>query len=320
MSTAHDGPRPAHRDADVCETGDRHVRVVVNPHRADDVEDLLAATHGTSGTSETMDQSTVADRIEVVRPDEADELTAVAARGIDDGADTVAAVGGDGTQRGVADAVAHTDAALAVVPAGTVNLLGRVLGVDTIDDAVAAIGSGRTRAIDLGHCNGEPFLLNASSGYDADVIDHVGDRAKRLGRLGYLAVGLARLVAPQTGHVRVSVDGRPCYRGAALSVLVMNVGNRGSTRFRIAPDAEPDDGRLDVVVLTGRRRSLLRAGWAIARGATPRADDVVSGQGARIEVEWRDETTAQRDGDADGRGTRFVYDADPGAVRVRVPG
>lgn len=288
---------------DIDPTGADDVRVVVNPERTDLADDLSGALG----------------EAEFVRPDTASGLPGAAADAVADGADVVAAVGGDGTQRTVADAVAHSDASLAIVPGGTVNLLGRVLGVTSTHDATAAIESGDTRIIDVGRCNGETFLLNASTGYDADVIHHVGDRAKRFGRLGYFAVGLARLAAPQLHAVRVMVDGEVIHEGDALSVLVMNVGYRGSTRFRVAADAEPDDGRLDVLVLAGRRRAMLRAAWAVARGGRPDRDDVPAGQGRHIDVRWGCDVASQRDGDADGVGRSFVYEVDPAAVSVRVP-
>lgn len=254
-----------------------------------------------------------------VRPDVPDDLGEAAAQAVADGADTVAAVGGDGTQLAVAEAIAGTEAALAVAPGGTVNLLGRVMGVTSVDDTVEAVRSGTIRRIDLGRCNGEPFVLNASTGYDADIISHVGDRAKRFGRLGYTAVGVARLIAPQRQRVRVTVDGGTIHDGDALGVLVLNVGHRGSTRFRLSADAEPDDGLLDVLVVASRRRAVLRAGWCVLRGRAPDARDVRVGQGRRIEVEWDAPVASQRDGDAGGSATSFVYEVEPGAVRVAVP-
>lgn len=276
------------------------VRVVVNPERTEAADALsIDATE--------------------IRPDDADGLADAADEAVADGADVVAAIGGDGTQRTVAEAVSHTDAAMAVVPGGTVNLLGRVLGIETIEDAETVIESGTTRPFDVGRCDGRSFLLNASTGYDADVIAHVGDRAKRFGRAGYTAVGLWRLAGAAGAPCRVRLDGEAWFDDDALSVLVLNVANRGSTRIRLVPDAEPDDGFLDVLVIRGRRRSMFRYGWSLLRGTDPSSDVAVVGRGRQIEVEWEDEVASQRDGDADGTGRRFVYDVDPGALAVRVP-
>ncbi|MFP5487639.1 MAG: diacylglycerol/lipid kinase family protein [Acidimicrobiia bacterium] len=277
---------------------DRDVHLIVNPERSDVADD-------------------VADLADVIEePDSADALEH-AARGAAD-ADVVAAVGGDGTQRTVAEVLARRDASLLVVPAGTVNFLGRLHGIETTADARRALVDGEDRAIDLGRADGEAFLLNASTGYDADVMAAIGDGAKRFGRLGIGLVGAAQLTRARTHGCRVVVDGRELFDGRALTVLVMNVAQRGSTSFELAPGAAPDDGRLHVVVVTGRG-ALVRSMWTVARGGRPREDDVASGAGGEIDVEWDVEVAAQRDGDPADRGRRFHYDVEPGAVTLRVP-
>jgi diacylglycerol kinase (ATP) len=274
------------------------LHLVINPERskaAEAIDDLATAAE---------------------RPDVPADLPSAARRAAD--ADLVGAVGGDGTQRAVAEAVAHRDTSLVVVPAGTVNLLGRTHGIHTIADARRAITDGRDRRIDLGRCNGEPFLLNAGTGYDADVIAGVGDRAKRFGRLGYLAVGVTRLLRARCHRCRVTVDGHDLFDGTALTVLVLNVPNRGSSRFELVPDATPDDGRLDVVVVTSRA-AVGRAAWTFVRGGRPDDADAVIGGGSTIDVEWDVDVAEQRDGDLVGRGRRFLYTIEPGAVTLRVP-
>lgn len=253
---------------------------------------------------------------DVVEPDDAAGL-GDAARAMAD-ADVVAAVGGDGTQRTVAAALAHRDASLLVVPAGTVNFLGRLHGIHSAADARRALVDGEDRPIDLGRCDGEPFLLNASTGYDADVIAGVDERAKRFGRLGYLLVGVARLVRAERHRCRVVVDGGERFDGDALTVLVMNVAHRGSTRLVVAPGARADDGRLHVLVLTGRA-ALVRAVWAFLRHRRPRPADAVAAAGTTIDVAWDAVVRSQRDGDPAASGRTFRYDVDPGAVTLRVP-
>lgn len=274
------------------------MRLVVNPERADVAEEI----------------ADLADAVE--RPDAPGDLDQAARRAGD--ADVVGAVGGDGTQRTVAEAIAHRGTSLLVVPAGTVNFLGRIHGIRTVSDARRALLDGEDRQVDLGRADGEPFLLNASTGYDADVIARVDDRAKRFGRLGYLAVGVTQLIRAASRPCRVVVDGTEVFDGDALTVLVMNVAHRGSTGLELAPGAAPDDGRLHVLVVTGRR-ALLRAAWSFARGNRPPSADVVAADGSAIDVEWDVEVAAQRDGDPSGTGRRFRYEIEPGAITLRVP-
>lgn len=279
------------------------VRVIVNPERA----------------GLPLDDITAAADAEVARPSDAGDIGDAARQAVDEGVDVVAAVGGDGTQRTVAEAVAGTDTDLAIVPGGTVNLLARVLGVRTTGDAADALRSGDVRVLDLGRCDGTAFVLNSSSGYDADVIDRTSERAKRFGRIGFVAVGVRELVRARPTRCRVTIDGQVWFHGQALTVLVMNVGQRGSADFTLAPDARPDDGRLDVVVVRASRWGMVRAGVARARGRVPRPADAIAQQGRRIDVEWKRDVVVQCDGDVVGRRSRVRYSVEPGAVRVRVP-
>jgi diacylglycerol kinase (ATP) len=280
------------------------VAVVVNPARSDVVDELVALLDG------RVD-------VEIVEPD--DDL-AGAVRSAADGADTVAVVGGDGSQEAAAAALAGTDTALGVVPGGTVNLLARILGVGSLDSAAAAIADGRTQTIDLGDVDGSTFVLNASSGFDAAVMQRVDDGAKRWGRVGYFAAGVRELVSHRPGRAVVTVDGREWYRGRAMTVLVTNFGQRGSADLTVAPGSAPDDGQLDVVVQRSDTvPTMARTIWALLRDRTPRAVDLLVGHGRRIEVRWARPTTTQRDGDATGTAREIVHEIRPAQLRVRCP-
>lgn len=285
----------------------RRVTVVVNPERGELADDLLAA---------------LADdpfEVDVRRLADAADLHREVRDAADLGASVIAAVGGDGTQRTAAGALRGSSSSLAVVPGGTVNLLGKVLGIEDVQDAAEAIRSGRTRAFDVGLVDDDPFVMTATTGYDAAVIHDVDDGAKRFGLAGYLGTGIRRLRRDRPRPVTVHVDGRSEFRGRAMSVLIANIAQRGSARFEVAPEAEPDDGRLDVVVLRcATLPGMLRAGAALLRGRAPDPDDVVYFQGRSVEVRWRGPMWSQRDGDDTGRGTTFRYGIDPDRVTLCV--
>jgi diacylglycerol kinase family enzyme len=301
----------------------RRVTIVVNPERSDAADELLATLGDELG------------EIDVRRLDDAADLAAEIHAAADDGASVIAAVGGDGTQRTAAAVLRGTGTSLAVVPGGTVNLLGKVLGIESVDDAAAAIRSGLTRSFDVGLVGGdgdgdagdggrggtgEEFVLTATTGYDAAVMHDLDDGAKRFGILGYFATGLRRIRRQRPRPVRVRVDGEEAYRGRAMGVLVANVAQRASPRFTLAPDAEPDDGRLDAVVLRcDTVRGLVRAVGALLRDRRPDEDDVVFAQGRSIEVVWDRPVWSQRDGDEAGEGTRFRYEVAPERVTLCVP-
>jgi diacylglycerol kinase (ATP) len=282
----------------------QRVVVVVNPARSGAVEELVALLDGRV-------------EVEIVEPD--DDLVG-SIRTAADGADTVAVVGGDGSQEAAAAALAGTDTALGVVPGGTVNLLARILGVDSLESAALAIIDGSTRTIDLGDVEGSTFVLNASSGFDAAVMQRVDEGAKRWGRVGYFVTGVRALLSHRPGRVVVTVDGREWYRGRAMTVMVTNFGQRGGADLTVAPGSAPDDGELDVVVQRSDTvPTMARTIWTLQRKRTPRADDLLVGHGRRIEVDWARPTATQRDGDATGLSRRLVHEIRPARLLVRCP-
>lgn len=282
----------------------RRVAVVVNPERTDVVDELLDLLDG---------------RVEVTVAEPEDDLVA-AISAASEGADTVVAVGGDGSQEAAAAALAGSDTALGVVPGGTVNLLARILGVDTLENAAAAIVDGPIRTIDLGDVDGSTFVLNASSGYDAAVMQRVDDEAKRWGRLGYFVTGVRELVTHRPGRVTVAVDGDEWFSGRAMTVLVTNFGQRGGADLTVAPGSAPDDGELDVVVQRcDTLPTTARTIWALMRDRVPTDEDLLVGRGRRIDVRWSRPTMTQRDGDAVGPSRRIRHEVRPAQLRVRCP-
>lgn len=282
------------------------IAVVVNPERRDVLDSLLAALGDRSCVS-------------VVEPDSAQSL-ADTVRTAAAGADIVAAVGGDGTQRTAAEALKGTSASLAVVPAGTANLLARVLGIDSIEQAAAAMVAGSRRILDTGVVDGDTFVLNASTGFDASVMRRVDDAAKRWGRLGYFVTGLRTLADHRPRPVEVVVDGRPWFAGRAMAVLVTNVGQRGSADLTVAPGSAPDDGLLDVVVQRcDTVATMARALWRAWRERPPLDRDLLVAHGHAIDVRWALPVERQRDGDATGTVTRSQHRIDAGSLSVCVP-
>lgn len=180
------------------------------------------------------------------------------------GADVLFVWGGDGTVQRCIDAVAGSRTRLAIVPAGTANLLATHLGVPQDIEECVRIGlHGARRSLDVGVVNGERFAIMAGVGLDAVLLDSASKGVKaRLGRLAYLWAG-KDAVRMRPFHARVDVGGQPWYEGRASCVLLGNLGQLfgGITVFDHARD---DDGRLEVGVMTGEGA----AQWARALART----------------------------------------------------
>ncbi|WP_310794764.1 phosphatase PAP2 family protein [Streptomyces sp. TLI_171] len=259
-------------------------------------------------------------------PGEAEDSgRAAAERALAGGARLVAACGGDGTVTACADALAGGGAALAVVPCGTGNLLARNLGLPS--DPVAALAAalcGGSRRIDLMRAEGDGLPVRAAAtmagmGLDAAVMADTGRALKR--RLGWPAylLGVARHLGDRRFPVAVAVDGAPpVHRQVRMAV----VGNVGALQggVRLLPEAAPDDGLLDLVLV---RADGLR-GWRSAAlellvGGRRPGPGLEHFRGRRIELTADRARPRECDGDPVGDGRVLALTVRPGALLVRVP-
>ncbi|TWJ23188.1 diacylglycerol kinase family enzyme [Micromonospora endolithica] len=242
--------------------------VVVNPVKVADldelrrtVDDALAA----AGWPEPMwFETTVED------PGRGQAEKAVRA-----GVDVVFACGGDGTVMSCVSALVGTEVALAILPQGTGNLLAANLGLsnDLAAGLEVAVERGR-RLLDVGQVEEHHFAVMAGMGFDAQMLDSTSETTKK--RIGWPAyvVGAARHLRDRPMRVSIRIDDQQPMRRRARSVLVANVG-RLQGGVTLLTEAEPDDGFLDVAVLTPRTlRHWLALGWAVARrqGRIPRME------------------------------------------------
>lgn len=174
---------------------------------------------------------------------------AVVRRALADGADVVFSWGGDGLARRCIGELAGTSAALAILPAGTSNLLATSLGIPTdVEGAVAAGLDGERRALDVGRFKGERFAVMAGAGLDAAMIRDADSLKDRLGRAAYVW-STARNLRQSSFGADIRVDGARWHRGQVTCILVGNIGTLFGG-IEVFPGAEPDDGRLNLGIVT----------------------------------------------------------------------
>jgi YegS/Rv2252/BmrU family lipid kinase len=236
--------------------------------------------------------------------------------------DLVVACGGDGTVTACAEVLAGTDVPLAILPAGTGNLLARNLGLPVdIEAALQVAVHGTDRRIDTGVVNGASFMVMAGVGFDARLLADTPDKSKRrMGSLAYVASGFRNLRG-RGRRVTVSLDHRIRTRRRVRSVLIGNVGTLQGG-IPLLPDAEPDDGLLDVALLGPQR--LVEWASLAAHVLDGRRNDLPGGlerrQATHVVVQLEQPTLWQLDGEVIGETTRLEASINPGSLLVRVPG
>ncbi|HEX4289612.1 MAG TPA: YegS/Rv2252/BmrU family lipid kinase [Trebonia sp.] len=236
------------------------------------------------------------------------------------GADVLFVWGGDGTVQRCVDAVAGTDTAVSILPAGTANLLASNLEVpDDLTEAVRVGLHGDRRRLDTGSVNGERFMVMAGAGFDARMISDADRGAKdRLGRAAYVVTGIRNL-ATRRAKATVKVDGQRYFSGKVSCVLAANVGKilGGVEAF---PQAQPDDGRLELGVVTASNP----AQWArtfgrLALGHPDQSRFVQVTQAKKISIRFDRKIRYELDGGARPATRKLRIKVRPASVTVCVP-
>ena len=240
------------------------------------------------------------------------------------GVDLLVVWGGDGIVQRSIDVLARTKGGgripLAIMPAGTGNLLAGNLGIpEDLPAAVDVAFGGRRRRIDLGKLNGEYFAVMAGVGFDGAMIRDADRKMKdRLGKLAYVWTGL-RHVNGSSPVAKVRVDGAKWFDDEATCVLVGNVGTI-TGGIHAFDDARPDDGWLDVGVATAQGA----AQWARALGtmAVGRSDHspfVRMTRARRVDVKLASKLEYELDGGARTAVKSLTVEVAPAAVTICVP-
>jgi YegS/Rv2252/BmrU family lipid kinase len=209
----------------------------------------------------------------------------------------VAACGGDGFIGTVAGAVRNTDGAMAIIPGGRGNDFARVLGVPTEPrEAVRLVATGRERMLDVATCDGKPFVCIASFGFDSDANRIANETKVVKGNLVYLYAALKALWEWKDAQFEVTIDDEP-HEFSGHSVVVGNSKAYGGGMF-VLPQAELDDGRLDVMLVAhSSKLHLLRMLPQVFKGAHVGDPAVTMLGGTRVDVAADRPFTIYADGD-----------------------
>ena len=244
---------------------------------------------------------------------------AAARKAAENGADLVVAAGGDGTVRACAEGLAGTGVPLGIVPLGTANLLARTLGIpgDPRAALAVALGSREDRRIDIGTADGEPFTAMAGMGLDAAVV--AATKLKHhLGWFAYAMSGVAHLAVPPT-RFSIRMDGGPPVEREARCVVVGNSGLLPGG-FTVLPEAQIDDGLLDIGVLAPRGLfGWPRLATRVLTHSRHQDRQLERFQAREVEITAHAVLPREVDGEIVPPGRTLTVAVRPGALTVRVP-
>lgn len=269
------------------------------------------------------------------------DATRLAREAVAAGYERIACVGGDGTMNEVVNGLFPIDDAMGIGPtplkpglvlasirAGTGGDFARYLDLPhKLPDAVQHLGTGHTRACDLGlvELTGHDdrpvrraFLNIASFGLSGVVVDKVNHSSKALGGKASFMLGVGRAMASyRRASVRISVDGEVLHDGLLVTCAVAN-GQYFGGGMRFARDAEIDDGQFDVVVQERTGMKEVLAVQDLYSGKMAEWSSVHARRGTFVEATSDDRVLMDVDGEQPGR-LPAKFTLLPDAVRVQVP-
>ncbi len=341
--------RPA-QDEDTPLPPKKRVAVIINPTKFDDVGAARDLVTRTVLAHDDWDEPII--RETTLEDPGFGQTREVLAEGVD----LVCAIGGDGTVRTVAHVLTGTSTPMGLIPAGTGNLMSRNLGLPL--DIAAGLDvalTGRNRHIDVGWVTMDPsfeqasdeelnpendgptepdvgaddahgsapaanqhaFLVMAGLGLDASIMHGTTEEAKaRIGWGAYVATGAKNLLGARFA-TRLRIDGGDPIAHTARTIVVGNCG-RLTGGITLMPDAEVDDGILDVVAITPKGI----VGWAgvavhvlAKRGQNHPKLDRYRCQSILVSLD--EPQMVEIDGDVIGKAKRVRFEVRPKALIVR---
>ncbi len=260
-----------------------------------------------------------ANRFALYATNSGEEAVALAKKFADEGEPIVIAAGGDGTLNAVISGLAGSRTALGVMPAGTMNVFARELGIppNSLPKAFEVIEKGLIREVDLFSANGAPFVQMAGVGFDAMVIEETKWESKKmLGPLAYLLAAVKVLGEKPPKIEVVTSEGR---RETGVAVLCGN-GSLYGGQFKLFRKADNLDSKLDVIVFKeAGYRFVLDSLHGIAMGGIDLAASTSYFQSECITVTSDREVPVEIDGELLGRFKEVSFCETSSRLRVLAP-
>lgn len=175
--------------------------------------------------------------------------------------DAVFAIGGDGTVGQVASGLVHSETALAVLPAGTTNVWALEQGQKpfswwqpgNLRENARLLANVEPQYVDVGDCNGRPYLLWAGIGLDAHTIHKIEPRPRIFKHMSvphFFVTTVWEATFWQGLDLRVHAEGS-LVEGRILVAVASNIRHYAGGMSVISPNALLDDGEMELWLLSG---------------------------------------------------------------------
>lgn len=246
------------------------------------------------------------------------------AQALEKGTEMIIASGGDGTLSTTAEALIGTGIPFGIIPRGTANAFAAAMRIpQSIEAACETILAGKTRTIDTASCNGQPMVLLAGIGYEAETIAQADRTAKnRFGVLAYIFSGIQQLRRMRSFKAEIETEDQSL-KLKAVAITIANAAPTTSILAQGAAEVIADDGLLDLTVVTSRtRKSFIAAMFQLLRSGfnntAVKREDVIYLRTKQIRVKTKPRQKIVIDGNLRGK-TPVEIESIPNGLTILVP-
>ncbi len=234
------------------------------------------------------------------------------------GFDIYVAAGGDGTLNEVASKLINSQASMGILPLGSGNGLGRHMGIDmNVEKAIAQLNTAKISVIDTCTVNGKPFVNMAGVGFDAHIGKMFAESTER-GFKTYVIQTLTEFKNYKPQHYKITCNNQVVSSDAFL-VSFANSSQYGNNAY-IAPDAQINDGMLDVCILKPFSvLSMLGIGFRLFNKTIKQSKYMQTVRAKELVIERQSDGVAHLDGEPMTFGKKLDIKVIPASLKLLVP-
>ncbi len=268
--------------------------------------------------------------VDIIQTKGGSHITRLAKRAAVMDMDAVFIAGGDGSLHKAAAGLLGSQTALSVLPSGTANVWAQELGLPSLawtnltalETSVKKLLNGTVRTMDVGICQGIPFLMWSGAGFDAFVVHQLEPRSrwqKQFPSAQYAAT-VAWYARSWSGmELKIWVDGERI-EGTYLVVLVTNIHLYAGGIAEISPTAVIDDGKMDLWLFSGDTiQETLQHMFDLAAGRHIDSDLTSHYSCKEIKIKSKTDLFLQLDGEPISPSKSVSISIKPQSLRVLVP-
>jgi YegS/Rv2252/BmrU family lipid kinase len=258
------------------------------------------------------------------------EITDIAIDAVKNSQDAVFVAGGDGSINLAAAGLLGSETALGVLPAGTTNVWAQELGLPrlgytrwmALEESARQLVKGITKHVDVGFCNGRPFLMWCGVGLDGFIVHRIEPRSHWEKHFSIVSYGAraVRYASLWSGvDLRAVVDDK-YISGKYLLAVISNIHLYAGGMAKISPEARLDDGVMDLWLFEGQSvLDTIQHAWNLFSGRHLYSDQSNCIQFRTLRLFSNQTLEIQIDGEPMAGTKEVVIEIHPKALKIIVP-